>query len=627
MKPQIEFRHVLSELSVNRNDPCEVLRELISNSYDAEAKNIFYAPLKSEKGFIFFDDGSGLDTTKTFNGVTPYEAFFSIGKSTKKKGDAIGYKCQGSKLCFACSRILVATRFNKKSSEWSHHSIENPRKNLDTSTNITPKTSSNLNEIIQEFLPDTSADTQSAITALQSFIAEKKSLTGTLIIIDGLDTENFTKYFQFGKKIEDSYVYNYVRFYTKHGDTRYITKEQGFKPAQVTQMSGSFKKSNLYFSGNKKTLEIPFGFPYLQTKESDPDFKYPSQVSRLRDGRFHSRAAKRFSISGNYYTIVMAIDGNRRAHEEYPSLDRKGKSKSGVRLSDQRGLFISVNGIKICKYMDILSSIEEYEVLAEGESHSHYTIIIDGEFDLVTNRNSLSKKAFDTLSDPEFLKEIKKFLDHQKSNNQVFQELLSRLKKESTENKLNEQIEILDEAKKSLKKRERFRIIDRHKNNHLFISPQPGEEYLVGVLYASLYNFIPNQSNQEAWKKVITFSTQGIDSLGLKDPDDTKPLSEQNIISIEYKFSFNNSGPFNHALSIVDYIVAWEVDVDEEKQIRDSFTCFGNIRKSPSKNHEWEIYEIEDNEGGQYPKIIKVICLKELIKETFDAKFSTPTQP
>ncbi|HBO5804324.1 ATP-binding protein [Pseudomonas aeruginosa] len=622
MRPQIEFRHVLSELSVNRNDPCEVLRELISNSYDADAKNLFYAPLKSEKGFIFFDDGTGLDTEKKTNGVTPYEAFFSIGKSTKKKGEAIGYKCQGSKLCFACARILIATKFGKKNTEWHFKSVENPRKNLDISTNITPETSENLEKIISNFLPETSADTQLAIDSLIKFIKEKNCQTGTLIIIDGLDTENFSKYFQFGRKIEESYVYNYVRLYTKHGDTRALNKDQGFSSTQITQTSDGFKKSELIFYGNKKTHNIPFGFPYLKSKETDAEVKTPSQVSRLRDGRFFSRAAKRFQISGTYYTVIMALDGNRRAHEDYPNLDRKGKTKSGIRLGDQRGLFISVNGIKICRYMDIFSSLEGYEILAEGESPSHYTLILDGDFDLVTNRNSLSKKAFDALSDPDLLKEIKKFLDHLKKTDKVFQELLSRLKKESTENKLNEQIEILDTSKEDLKSREKFRIKDQSKNNLIFVSPQPGEEYLVGVLYSSLYNLIdPSNEHYDKWKRVITFSTQGIDSLGIKDTSTTHPLASENIVSIEYKYNFNNYGPFNHALAIVDYIVAWEVDIEEEQIVQDTFTCSGRIKQSDNTDFEWEIYEIESNDGAQYPKEVKVICLKKLIEKTFNTKF------
>ena len=103
--PIISYNHILSELSVNSQDPCEVIRELISNSYDAKASQIQIYPLIKENGFIFFDDGIGLNETEETNGITPYRAFFSIGKSTKVQGDYIGYKCQGSKLCFASKKI------------------------------------------------------------------------------------------------------------------------------------------------------------------------------------------------------------------------------------------------------------------------------------------------------------------------------------------------------------------------------------------------------------------------------------------------------------------------------------------------------------------------------------------
>ncbi|SFZ78783.1 ATP-binding protein [Chitinimonas taiwanensis] len=625
MKPQIEFRHVLGELSVNRNDPCEVLRELISNSYDASAKQIFYAPIKSEDGFIFFDDGHGLDTQKKVNGITPYEAFFSIGKSTKKKGDAIGYKCQGSKLCFACGRILVASKSSGKDSGWSYKIIDNPRKNLDTGFDITPKINSDLSSILTEFVNSPSAENQQAIDSLLKLVANSDSKTGTLIYIEKLDVENFGRHFTFSKKIEESYVYNYVRFYTRHGDTKWIDKAQGFSANHISQISAKIEPAKFTFYGARKAVDIPYGFPYLETKSADSDIKSPSAVARLRDGRFFTRAAKSFNISGGSYSVMLAIDGNRRAHEEYPNLDRKGKAKSGIRLSEQRGLFISVNGIKICRYPDLLSSLDEYHVLAEGESPMHYTLIVDGEFDLVTNRNSLSKKAFDTLSDPDFLREIKKFLDNVKKGDAVFSELLSRLRRESTENKLNEQMEILDSSISLLKSRERFRVDAPSGESRLFLSPMPGEEYWVGVLYATLGQWVSAENPQvDYWKKVITFSTQGIDSLGLKQESSPSPLAKENIATIEYKYQFSNTGPFNHALAIVDYIIAWEVDVDVNSLAKDTYTCFGSIRPIPNVNFEWEIFNIESDEGGVYKNTVKVICLRDLIKETFGINYVKP---
>lgn len=623
MKPSIEFKHVLGELSVNRNDPCEVIRELISNSYDANANNLFYAALQDTNGFIFFDDGEGLSTEKKINGITPWEAFFSIGKSTKKKGDSIGYKCQGSKLCFACARIFVASKISKKSDKWNFKVVENPRNNLDVDYQIDPIQTDDISEEIRNFIGTVSSATSKALDALEKFTKSSETETGTLIIIGGLDTESFGKYFTMNAKPAESYLYNYIRFYTRHGDIRKITADQGFTANQIAQIAPPAVANFSVFS-NKKLFSIPFGYPYLDTKDADINVKTPSQVSRLRDGRFFSRSAKSFSVSGNKYSIVFSIDGNRRAHEEYANLARKGQSKSGIKLSDHRGVFISVKGIKICKYLDLLLSLEDYSILSEGDSPGHYAIIIDGDFDLVTNRNALSKKAYDTLSDPEFIKKIKEFLDAQRTKDKIFSELVSRLRRESSENLLNEQIEILEESRSNLKRRERFRIDDLSGERHLFLSPLPGEEYLVGVLYAMLGYFVPVDSDyREYWRQIITFSTQGIDSLAYVDPNSSSPLRSENIEAVEYKYEFNNSGPFNHALAVVNYIVAWEVNVDASKPVRDSFTCFGKIRATDI-SFMWEIHDIENEEGGEYPTVVCVIELKELIRQTFGTDFKSP---
>ncbi len=617
-KPQIDFRHVLAELSVNRSDPCEVVRELISNSYDALAKNILFSPLEERNGIIFFDDGLGLDTEEKINDITPWEAFFSIGKSTKKKGNGIGYKCQGTKLCFACSRILVATRSGLDDELWQFKLIENPRNNLDASFDISPAHTSDVETTLRDFYsPRISAETDVAIKHLLKFINRTDSKTGTLVVIDNLDTEDFRKHFTFGKQADQSYIFNYIRFYTRHGDIRQLTKKQGFTPNHIKQVSPKINEVSLHIYSNKNEVQIPFGFHYLDTDNHDLNVKLPSQVSRLRDGRFFTRAAKSFSLGSSKYSIVMAIDGNRRAHEEYKYLDRKGKAISGIRLGDHRGVFISVKGIKICKYHELLALIPDYKVLCEGDSQAHYLIILDGDFDLVTNRNSLSTKSFDTLSDPNFIKEIKKFLDEIRRTDKVFSELLARLKKESTENLLNDQIELFNTSRDKLKDRERFRIKDASQETHFFLSPEAGEEYLVGVLYAVLSNLVPKDLPfVDYWRKVLTFSTQGIDSLAMKDSAVHSPLATSNIVSMEYKYEFSNWGPFNHALAVVNYIVAWKVDVDTDRKVRDTFTCFGGIRKHDNP-FEWEINAIENDEGGQYDHTVKVICLKTLIEVTF----------
>lgn len=629
MHPHIEFSHILNELSVNRNDPCEVIREIISNAYDAAASKILYAPLEEESGFLFFDNGVGLSSDEAINGVTPYEAFFSIGKSTKKKGESIGYKCQGAKLCFAATRILVITR-SAKEADWRAIRIENPRQVLNVSYDITPEHTQEPWNVLRSFFATTSSSTASVLSEFGADFFKKSFKTGTLIVIHGLDTENYSKSFLSGDQPEGSYIYNYIRFSTRHGDVRSIDESQGFNANHTLQVKlRDIRQASLKIFSNQAWFDVPFGFPYLEKPTTITDIKSPAQIARLRDGRFFARGAKSFTLGSGKYSIVFAIDGNRRAHEDYIHLDRKGSARSGVRLADQRGVFIAVNGIKVCRYSDIFKSpvLESYMILGEKDNSSHYTMIINGEFDLVTNRNSLSGKSYGILASNDFTQQIQKFLDYFKNNDPAFNELLSRLKKESTESKLTEQIDDLKQSKSQIKSRERLRITHssgESPSEEIFMCPIPGEEYLVGVLYANLYNFVPKDHPlKKFWKKVLTFSTQGIDSLGLKDLESDAPLKEQNLISIEYKYSFDNSGPFNHALAIVDYIVAWNVNLQDGEKVKDEYSCFGTVSRDPEFG--WSISDIENDEGGSYQqKRVHVISLRELIEKSLTVKFHRP---
>ena len=110
--PQQSFERTLREISVNREDPCELVRELVSNSYDAGAENIYVIPLYQTKGLLFFDDGCGLSQNEKdmVKGVLPYVAFFSIGKGPKLRASRSGTSARARKLCFASRRFSLITR-------------------------------------------------------------------------------------------------------------------------------------------------------------------------------------------------------------------------------------------------------------------------------------------------------------------------------------------------------------------------------------------------------------------------------------------------------------------------------------------------------------------------------------
>ena len=77
-RPQQSFQHTLKEIAVNRQDPCELVRELISNAYDAKATEIMVVPYLQKKGLIFFDNGVGLSESEADkkNGIVPDRILF-----------------------------------------------------------------------------------------------------------------------------------------------------------------------------------------------------------------------------------------------------------------------------------------------------------------------------------------------------------------------------------------------------------------------------------------------------------------------------------------------------------------------------------------------------------------------
>ncbi|MCT7949460.1 ATP-binding protein [Ancylothrix sp. C2] len=628
LHPHISYTHSLSELSVNKKDPCEVIRELISNSYDARANRIEIYPLLKEKGFIYFDNGIGLSETQEINGITPYEAFFSIGMSTKIQGEAIGYKCQGSKLCFASTKFTLITRC-KGEENWRSISIDNPKKNLKVEFDISSQKNEQPWESLAALFKIKNSQIQPILDKLNQEYFRDKFNTGAMIIVEGLEVNNFPDYYD-SKKHKDeelSYLRNYIRFYTRHGDMRILRpNDTGFpndKQELFKSCTGYNDQCKLYLWTENKLKKIEVGYPYLE-KPDDSDkltIKSPANVAKLIDGRFYERLATNFEFEGMTYCLVLAIDGNRRAMDKYSQLSRKGKKQScGIKLTDQRGTFICVEGVKICSFNEIFeqSQLDDYAVLATPAGQCHYTFMINGTFDVVTNRNSLTDASLNVLRNPSFVDEIKYFFD-KAMNKEVFKELIERLNKENQEVKLDTYTKKLNNLKKGIKHRPRFMVDIESFKDRWIVEPKMGEEHWVGALYTMFAHLVPNDSPYaDIWLRPRTFSSMGIDSIAVDNAE--KSLDENVHKALEYKYAFYPSDEFNHPLILTSQIICWEMPAGENnEQIEDSYEYSGSIVFTEQLDGiGYEIQNIEnDTNGDVHGGKIKVISLKKLLQKTF----------
>jgi hypothetical protein len=634
--PEISYTHILSELSVNRKDPCEVIRELISNSYDASASRIDIYPLLQPQyqGFIYFDNGTGLSEKEVINGITPYRAFFSIGKSTKIPGQSIGYKCQGSKLCFASKKFTLITRC-EDDKNWRSISIDNPKLNLNQEYNIESKEDLSPWETVKNLFRQPNMSTTNILEKLNEDFFINQFTKGAMIIVHNLEVENFSDFYdsEEDRKTQWSYLKNYIRFNTKHGDMRILRPEETAFP---DDKSGSFKKSlgynedcELYLWTGNNLENVKAGYPYL-AKPDDQDqlqIKSPAKISKLNDGRFFGREAYTFQFRNTVYCFTLAIDGNRRALDKYEELDRKGKKKSGIRLTDQRGTFICSDGVKICEYNEIFehSKLEDYAVLGTASGKSHYIFMINGTFDVVTNRNSLTDTALGILKEDSFIDHIKKFFEKAQKNI-VFRELIDRLNKDDADLKLEAYTKKLTNLKEGIQYRQRFTVrdIDQLKEK-LLVEPDVGEEHWVGALYTMFAHFVPPESQYaHIWLRPLTFSGMGIDSVAV--PMGEKGLAHQIQKALEYKYTLLPNDEFNHPLKLTEQIVCWDmITPKENQQITDSYEYFGKVSLPEElEGIGYKIIDIESLDGQWDGGEIKVISLKKLIDKTFDCDWRTP---
>jgi len=645
-----------------------VIRELIFIANDAPATEIRYYPLVQQglTGFIFFDNGDGMSLVKGPKGISPYEAFFSIGYSTKTLDEHIGYKGQGSKLCFACGRFLLITRCAGESA-WRCKEIDNPREKLNIGADIVPKvTSVPWDELRKMIGTNPTRSTSNMLHSLNETFFKERFNTGSMIVVLKFDVGKFSKLFGFknktetkvdkSRKHETSYLWNYIRFCTRHGDVRILDAENtGFSAKHTTHVEGPIRHSmeparlmvwvdegagpdKERFEDQLK--EVPVGFPYLHkhTGEAPLDPKY---VSQLRSGRFYARHAGTFEYEGRPFSWVLVIDGNRRALDEYDTLGRERSQRSGIPLSDQRGSYLCSHGIKICEFKDLFSRVGgDYEILAEPKAFRHYLFLLNGPFELVTDRNTIKQSDEALLSDSDFHTRIKKALDGIRNggtdirdgvdHNGVFRSLLDRLTNDVQQQALEKELAKIDRVKKDLCRRPQFTIKTGALAGKPFVYPHGGEENWVGVLYTLLAHFVTAEEKYAAspysdlWVRPINMSGVSIDALAL--PLDMQGIPEAAVRGLEYKLTFSHEDVFNHPLLAVQQIACWEFSVPpvDKARVEDDFDYMGfvHINEKYDSRVAYEITKIQrsDRTDPALGAKIKVVCLKELIRETFDCE-------
>jgi hypothetical protein len=378
--------------------------------------------------------------------------------------------------------------------------------------------------------------------------------------------------------------------------------------------------------GNGQLHPIPQGWPYLPPPHKEPS--PPAEVHQLRGAQFYARHATAFKFQDRYYAVILAIDGNRRALDQYPELGRQRNRRSGLSLAHTRGVLLSSGGIVVCQYQQLFDSalLEDWAVLNEGKSH--FVLIIDGTFELVTNRDALAPSSMAVLRDAAFAEQIRDFLREEQTSQRglVFAQLLDRLKRETTRHEENHVIDANSRLRRELAERESFIVTNvAELADRPILVPARGEEHFVGALYTLFSHIIPAAHPlSRYWIRPLTFAGWGIDAVACVD--EQRPLTNGNLSTVEYKFAFTAEDQFNHPLSITDRILYWDgLPPAEGSLIEDSYGYVGTASERILHDGQVLGFILRDirqkNALRALNREILVLQLRALLKASFAVTF------
>ena len=119
-KPQVNEINEFLEIASDFENPLELIRESLSNAYDANAEEVDIIIRSRSRGsdIIIEDDGEGMNEEEL-------ASFFDLGNSTKS--DSIGYKGHGTKIYYKSDEIVVNTT---KDGTSRHAVMESPWEKL-----------------------------------------------------------------------------------------------------------------------------------------------------------------------------------------------------------------------------------------------------------------------------------------------------------------------------------------------------------------------------------------------------------------------------------------------------------------------------------------------------------------
>ena len=563
VSPADEFLEIANDFT----DPKEIIREGISNAFDAGAKKVAIACIIDKSTGIdelvlsIEDDGEGM----TEDALT---AFFGLGHSTRREKDAhgnkasraIGEKGHGTKIYFNSRRIEVVTQ----------HSGKRIAAHMDEAKKT----------LRQGQLPRVVYD-----------VSDTDAPNGTKVKIFGYNDNNQSGF-------DHGTLKDYIYWFTKFGS---FEKELGITTHENVVL---YLRGLGYLEPEPQSLSFGHCFPQENTnlavlKKSDKVAPLDFYVARWVFSKVPVNGMPNSTLD-----IVFYIEGDQAKRQYNPMIHPKYKAwRPGEYNVEQRyGLWLAKDYIPITRKNEWVAQRSEWT--------KFHAFVNSQDFKLTANRADLDNTP------PGVLQAIRDTVE------MLFKEQIAasqHYRKYQDELQQQQQYRNAEAEEKDFDRRKKAALKQKVANYEEHVLVEPRQEGGVFSLAMQLLTLKPEIFGF----KVVDYDTAfGYDLLVTKDT--ALDLNRAALRFVEMKYMLKRD--FSHSFNMMTAVICWDTDLVNEDQVIDLRGNKRTLRITPRPPEVADGYTkymlVSDTEEHN----IEVFVLKEFLKDKLGIDFKVRTK-
>jgi len=561
-KPEVNEASEFLEISSDFGDPREIIREAISNSFDAKATEIHIsAVIDKSKGedelvITISDDGEGM-------GEEELKFFFGLGFTNRLKldalgrkvSDAVGEKGHGTKIYFNSGHIKVeTTRETKRISAF----LENPKKNLRLGR-----------------LPEVEYE-----------VTHTESQHGNKVTIRRYNDNNQAGFSH--EELKD-YIYWFTRFASFEGEVG-IKKYENI----VIRLSGLGWK-------DREGEPLKFGHIFPEVNTDVRALKKSDKVSPLdyyvAEWSFSNEPI--ISIPGTHIDFVFYLEGD-KAKREYNKMIHEPWTSWRPGQYDVYGRY----GLWLCK--DYIPIERRSSWVSEKTEWTKYHAFVNcQEFRLTANRGDLGNTPTRILEAVE--KTVKEIFELRIRPSKEFEKYQEELEKE----------QLYQSAQKEEKDFQRRKILTLQKKTTKLKNIELLEPRQESGVFSLVLQLLALEPGLFDFKVVDYDTSMGYDLLVTKDY--ALDLNRASMMFTEIKYELKRD--FNHSFKKLAAVICWDTNLSNDDEVIDLTGAKRTMKITPADKKTENSYTKHMLVSTTEPHNIEVFVLKDFLRERLKIEF------